>query len=157
MAMSATGRRRRSFRILRLFFGLVAGYFFLWLRARLVGRSYDFFEDEARRPPGRAVEIRTTALQMGGVLVKVGQFLSTRVDLLPPDHLEELSLLQDEVPGVTFEEIRMAAETSLGGPLSRLFSSSNRFQSRPPFAGTGAPGQAANRGDRGRQGADGLT
>src|SRR5579862_3864213 len=111
MAMSATGRRRRSFKILRLFFSLVLGYFFLWLRARLLGRSYDFFEDEARNRK-RAVKIRTAALQMGGVLIKVGQFLSTRVDLLPPEYIEELSLLQDEVPGVSFDQIRIAAEAS---------------------------------------------
>ncbi len=59
---------------------------------------------------------------MGGVLIKVGQFLSSRVDLLPPEYIEELSLLQDEVPSVPFSEIRLAAEKELGGPLARFYS-----------------------------------
>jgi predicted unusual protein kinase regulating ubiquinone biosynthesis (AarF/ABC1/UbiB family) len=120
MAKPVTGRRRRSFKILRLFFELMLGFFVQWLGARLVGRTYDFFEDESSNRK-RAIKIRRAALDMGGVLVKVGQFLSTRVDLLPPEYIEELSLLQDEVPGVSFEEIREVAEASLGGPLSSMF------------------------------------
>jgi predicted unusual protein kinase regulating ubiquinone biosynthesis (AarF/ABC1/UbiB family) len=120
MSMPITGRRRRSFKILRLFFGLVVGFALQWVGARLVGRQYDFFEDEARNRR-RAVRIRRAALEMGGVLVKVGQFLSTRVDLLPPEYIEELSLLQDEVPGVPFADIKGAAEASLGAPLTTLF------------------------------------
>ncbi len=58
---------------------------------------------------------------MGGVLIKVGQFLSSRVDLLPPEYIEELSLLQDEVPSVPFSEIRFAAERELGGPLEHFY------------------------------------
>jgi predicted unusual protein kinase regulating ubiquinone biosynthesis (AarF/ABC1/UbiB family) len=124
MAKSITGRRQRSFKILRLFFELVLGYFVQWLGSRLVGRSYDFFEDEQRNRK-RAIKIRRAALEMGGVLVKVGQFLSSRVDLLPPEYIEELALLQDEVPGVPFADIRKAAESSLGAPLSQLFSEFN--------------------------------
>lgn len=120
MAKPVTGRRRRSFKILRLFFELMLGFFVQWVGARLVGRTYDFFEDEASNRK-RAIKIRRAALDMGGVLVKVGQFLSTRVDLLPPEYIEELSLLQDEVPGVSFEEIREVAEASLGRPLSSMF------------------------------------
>lgn len=120
MARTITGRRRRSFKILRLFFWLVSGFFVQWFAARLVGRTYDFFGDEDRNRR-RAIAIRTAALDMGGVLVKVGQFLSTRVDLLPPEYIEELSLLQDEVPGVPFADIRRAAEAGLGGTLESLF------------------------------------
>jgi predicted unusual protein kinase regulating ubiquinone biosynthesis (AarF/ABC1/UbiB family) len=97
------------------------GFFVRWLGARLVGRTYDFFEDEENNRK-RAIKIRKAALEMGGVLVKVGQFLSTRVDLLPPEYIEELSLLQDEVPAVPFIEIKPAAEQSLGGPLDSMFS-----------------------------------
>jgi predicted unusual protein kinase regulating ubiquinone biosynthesis (AarF/ABC1/UbiB family) len=120
MSKPITGRRRRSYKILRLFFGLVAGYLVQWLAARIMGRQYDFFADEARNRR-RAIRIRRAALEMGGVLVKVGQFLSTRVDLLPPEYIEELSLLQDEVPGVPFPDIKRAAEASLGAPLQTMF------------------------------------
>ena len=121
MSRPVTGRRRRGFKILSLFFELVSGFFVRWLGARLVGRSYDFFGDEEHNRR-RAIKIRKAALEMGGVLVKVGQFLSTRVDLLPPEYIEELSLLQDEVPGVAFPEIKRAAEASLGQSLDAAFS-----------------------------------
>src|SRR5436305_4486680 len=112
--------RRRNARILRLFFSLVADFFFQYGRARLLGRSYDFFEDEQRNRK-RAIRIRNAALEMGGVLIKVGQFLSSRVDLLPAEYIEELALLQDEVPGVPFAEIRAALEREFGEPPEQTF------------------------------------
>jgi predicted unusual protein kinase regulating ubiquinone biosynthesis (AarF/ABC1/UbiB family) len=127
MSKAVTGRRRRSARILWLFFSLVISFFTEYAAARLSGRSYDFFSNsELNR--SRARRIRTTALQMGGVLIKVGQFLSSRVDLLPPEYIEELALLQDEVPGVPFAAIRQVAESELGGPLDQFYS---RFSEVP--------------------------
>lgn len=41
---------------------------------------------------------RKLSLEMGGVMIKLGQFLSARVDVLPPEVTEELLGLQDEVP-----------------------------------------------------------
>ncbi|PZR99431.1 MAG: ABC transporter, partial [Chloroflexi bacterium] len=113
-------RRTRNYRILRLFFGLVLSFTLQYLRARLSGRSYDFFADSSRNRR-RAIKIRTTALDMGGVLIKVGQFLSSRVDLLPTEYIEELALLQDEVPAVPFERIRAKVEHDLQAPLASLF------------------------------------
>src|SRR5947209_7548511 len=121
MSKAMTGRRRRSFKILRLFFSLVSSFFLEYLLSRLGGRPYDFFADSDRNR-SRAKQIRTTALEMGGVLIKVGQFLSSRVDVLPPEYIEELSLLQDEVPSVPFSEIRLAAEADLGGSLVHFYS-----------------------------------
>ncbi len=113
---------RRNFRILRLFFSLVFSFALQYLRARLRGRSYDFFSDSVRNRQ-RAIKIREAALQMGGVLIKVGQFLSSRVDLLPTEYIEELALLQDEVPGVPFADVKRVVESELNAPLSSLFSS----------------------------------
>jgi predicted unusual protein kinase regulating ubiquinone biosynthesis (AarF/ABC1/UbiB family) len=120
MSKPITGRRRRSFKILRLFFSLVVSFFFEYLLSRVGGRPYEFFADSERNR-SRARRIRTTALEMGGVLIKVGQFLSSRVDLLPTEYIEELSLLQDEVPSVPFPEIRAAAEKELGGQLADFY------------------------------------
>lgn len=113
MASGRPGSRRRTFRILRLFFSLVLSFLIQYARARVAGRSYDFFED-SRRNRQRAIRLRTTALEMGGVLIKVGQFLSSRVDLLPTEYIEELALLQDEVPPVPFPEIKAIVEAELG-------------------------------------------
>jgi predicted unusual protein kinase regulating ubiquinone biosynthesis (AarF/ABC1/UbiB family) len=121
MSNQAIGRRRREVRILTLFYSFFLGFLVEYVWARLTGRQYDFFADVERNRK-RAIKLRSTALEMGGVLIKVGQFLSTRVDLLPPEYIEELSLLQDQVPSVPFEEVRAAAEAELGGPLADFFS-----------------------------------
>ena len=64
-----------------------------------------------------AARYRTLAVQMGGVLIKVGQFLSARVDVLPEVVTDELSGLQDEVPSENFDDIRKVAEAEFGVPL----------------------------------------
>lgn len=68
----------------------------------------------ARRFHGLAVEL-------GGLMIKVGQFMSSRLDVLPPEITAELAGLQDEVPAVPFAEIRVLAEAELGIPLGRAF------------------------------------
>lgn len=120
MSRPKVHKRRRAVRILWLFFSLVFDFLFQYARARLTGRSYDFFEDSERNR-ARAIRVREEALRMGGLLIKVGQFLSSRVDLLPSEYIEELALLQDEVPAVPFDEIRPIIETELGGSVSALF------------------------------------
>src|SRR4030065_1420455 len=64
-----------------------------------------------------ASSYRKLAVQMGGVLIKVGQFLSARVDVLPEVVTTELSGLQDEVPSESFEDIRKVIEAEFGLPL----------------------------------------
>jgi predicted unusual protein kinase regulating ubiquinone biosynthesis (AarF/ABC1/UbiB family) len=63
------------------------------------------------------------AVRLGGVMIKVGQFLSSRVDVLPAEITAELSGLQDEVPPERFEDIRRVAEEELGLPLEQKYSS----------------------------------
>jgi predicted unusual protein kinase regulating ubiquinone biosynthesis (AarF/ABC1/UbiB family) len=60
---------------------------------------------------------------MGGVMIKVGQFLSSRLDVLPLEITSELSGLQDEVPAEKFDDIRREAEVELGSPLAEKFDS----------------------------------
>jgi len=58
---------------------------------------------------------------MGGVLIKVGQFLSARVDVMPGEVTDELAGLQDEVPSEPFAEIQSVVETEFGMPLLDKF------------------------------------
>ncbi len=64
---------------------------------------------------------RVLAVELGGVLIKVGQFLSTRVDILPAFVTHELSGLQDEVPAVPVSQLRAELERELGQPIASLF------------------------------------
>jgi len=68
-----------------------------------------------------AREFRNLAVTMGGVLIKVGQFISARVDVLPRAITDELADLQDEVPPEKFEDIRAVVEAELGKPLEQAF------------------------------------
>ncbi len=61
------------------------------------------------------------AAELGGLMIKVGQFMSSRLDVLPPEITRELEGLQDEVAPETFEAIRAQAETELGMPLELAY------------------------------------
>ncbi len=63
------------------------------------------------------------AIDLGGLMIKVGQFMSSRLDVLPPVITKELEGLQDEVPSVPFAQMRARAEEELGMPLERAFAS----------------------------------
>ena len=68
-----------------------------------------------------AARFRALAIQMGGVLIKVGQFMSARVDVLPDEFTSELVGLQDEVPEEDYSEIRRLVEDEFGLPLHEKF------------------------------------
>ena len=57
---------------------------------------------------------------MGGVMIKLGQFISTRADILPEEITNELAGLQDEVPSVPNEKMRAVIEGELGPVASRF-------------------------------------
>jgi predicted unusual protein kinase regulating ubiquinone biosynthesis (AarF/ABC1/UbiB family) len=69
------------------------------------------------------VRFRALAIKMGGLMIKVGQFLSARLDVLPPEITDELAGLQDEVPPVGFEAIRIQAESELALTLMEHYES----------------------------------
>ena len=75
-----------------------------------------------------AKAFRERATQMGGVMIKVGQFLSSRLDVLPREIIEELVDLQDEVGEESFERVRLTVETEFGKSLAEVF---ENFDPRP--------------------------
>lgn len=83
--------------------------------------------DPARRRQRWASDYRAFALQMGGVWIKLGQFFSSRVDVLPPDITAILADLQDEVLPVAWERIEEQIKRELGGELEQFFTEFNRI------------------------------
>ncbi|HET6370762.1 MAG TPA: AarF/UbiB family protein [Nitrospiria bacterium] len=75
-----------------------------------------------------AVRLREAAVALKGVLIKLAQFMSARVDLLPEEYTEELALLQDQVPPAPFSEIRDRIQHDLGKDPADLF---ERFEEVP--------------------------
>jgi len=69
------------------------------------------------------VHLRSALQEAGGIYVKLGQFLSTRADLLPAEAVAELSHLQDGVAPAGREEVRALLVEELGMAPERAFSS----------------------------------
>lgn len=67
--------------------------------------------------------LRLALETLGPVFVKLGQMLSTRRDLLPPEMVDELSKLQDQVPPFPGEQAQQVIERSLGFKLDTAFHS----------------------------------
>ncbi len=82
----------------------------------------------APRMQNFARRFHVLAVDLGGLMIKVGQFMSSRLDVLPPEITQELAGLQDEVPAVPFADIKRLAEAELGVSLERAFAS---FDERP--------------------------
>jgi predicted unusual protein kinase regulating ubiquinone biosynthesis (AarF/ABC1/UbiB family) len=119
--MQSSRFRGRYFRILNFFAGVI-GRFILWeLVIAKAGLRKWTRRTRAERFRREAVRFRALAIHMGGVMIKVGQFLSSRLDVLPPEVTDELANLQDEVPAESFESIKTLAEKELGAPLAEKF------------------------------------
>jgi predicted unusual protein kinase regulating ubiquinone biosynthesis (AarF/ABC1/UbiB family) len=74
-----------------------------------------------RRLQKLARRFHALAADLGGLMIKVGQFLSSRLDVLPPEITRELEGLQDEVAAESFASIVAQAERELGIPLDRAY------------------------------------
>jgi ubiquinone biosynthesis protein len=74
----------------------------------------------------RAIRLRLALEELGPIFVKFGQVLSTRPDLMPPDIVAELSLLQDRVPPFDSDLAIAQITRSLGAHPEELFASFER-------------------------------
>lgn len=63
-------------------------------------------------------------IELGPSYIKLGQWLSSRADLLPLPYLEELAKLQDKVPPAEFSKVKPIIESELG-KLENIFESFN--------------------------------
>jgi len=76
----------------------------------------------------KADELAADLEKLGPTFIKLGQLLSTRVELLPRAYLDALSRLQDEVEPFGFGEVEKMVTTELGVRMSKAFSD---FESKP--------------------------
>jgi len=67
--------------------------------------------------------LRLVFEELGPTFIKIGQILSTRPDILPPEYITELSKLQDSAPSFSFDTVREIIEADLGKDINQLFSS----------------------------------
>lgn len=101
--------RNRAFFVLTEFFKLFAQY--LWKRLSGSGNLTAEFSRDLRQ----AIE------RLGGLMVKAGQLLALRLDLLPLEVCEELAKLQDRSRGFSFDHVKRVVQEELGMPLEEAF------------------------------------
>ena len=71
----------------------------------------------------QAKRLRAALEELGPTFSKVGQVLSTRPDLLPAEYVEELAMLQDNVPPMPERDVVRVSEQELGVPWEDVFES----------------------------------
>ena len=69
----------------------------------------------------RPLHLRLALEELGTTFIKLGQILSTRADLLPPEYLAELTKLQDSAPPVAFEDMQKVLVAELNRPIPEIF------------------------------------
>jgi predicted unusual protein kinase regulating ubiquinone biosynthesis (AarF/ABC1/UbiB family) len=115
-------RRRRFLRISWWFLRAIVHVFFFdillgrWWITRWYPRRTGLI-----RWQRMARSFRVLATAMGGVLIKLGQFLSSRTDILPIQITDELAGLQDEVPPAPLPYVLATIVAELGAPPDALF------------------------------------
>ncbi len=82
--------------------------------------------DEDRGDPARAEDLTADLEALGPTYIKLGQLLSTRVDLLAPAYTEALSRLQDDVEPFSFDEVEEIITAELGMGPSRFYATFDR-------------------------------
>jgi ubiquinone biosynthesis protein len=65
--------------------------------------------------------IRRVLEELGPSFIKLGQLMSTRADIFPPEYIAEFKKLQDQVPPIPFVEIKEVIERELKRPISDIF------------------------------------
>ena len=86
-------------------------------RFLLFGGSREVSSEQRRK---RAASLLNSLLTLGPTFIKLGQLLSTRPDILPPEYIDEFSKLQDSVPPAPWEEARVVLEEDLGPVADRF-------------------------------------
>lgn len=117
--MTSHSKIRRTGAVFRLFAG-----FFLEIAQYKLSRKIYGPRMEKRLPElyrNQAIRFRETALVLQGLMIKVGQFFSTRIDVLPGEYISELALLQDQVPPVSSAQIKDVIQLELGGTVEDVF------------------------------------
>src|SRR6266699_6392465 len=113
----------RSFRVSRL---LLWTIWVIYRERRRVIRAREKGHDDVQPNIDVLIKVlvafRQTAIQLGVLMIKLGQFLSSRADLLPEEALAVLASLQDEVPAEPFSHVGSVIEEELGKPIEHIFS-----------------------------------
>ncbi|MGD7045221.1 ABC1 kinase family protein [Jeotgalibacillus proteolyticus] len=95
-----------------------------WFQKRYKGSWNSNVEEKWSRLTGRqAREYKKLALKLEGLMIKLGQFLSTRADIMPKSFINELDGLTDRVPPVPWEKAKSVMESEWNTDTSSIVQS----------------------------------
>src|SRR5687767_16012708 len=80
-------------------------------------------EPRGLTPSERGRRICATVTRLGPSYIKLGQFLSTRPDIVGPEMADALSVLKDDLPPFPTAEARAIVEATIGQPIESIFDS----------------------------------
>jgi predicted unusual protein kinase regulating ubiquinone biosynthesis (AarF/ABC1/UbiB family) len=86
-----------------------------------VGVAWDYVTKRENNRRARAQQLTRAISQLGPAIIKAGQALASRPDLLPSEYLEELQKLQDDVPRFSNDLAFATVEQELGVPFGDVF------------------------------------
>jgi predicted unusual protein kinase regulating ubiquinone biosynthesis (AarF/ABC1/UbiB family) len=87
-------------------------------RKKWINQENNQIDSEQFRKNAR--KVLNTFISLGPVYIKLGQWLSSRADILPQPYLEELSKLQDSVPPAPYDQVKPIIEKEIG-PIDKKF------------------------------------
>lgn len=108
--------------------GILSSYGFGYMLKQLgLGSLLRLPQRVLRRPAPELLDgpqrLRMALIELGPTYIKLGQMMSTRPDIVPPEFLTELNQLQDTVPPFSSEQSLRIIEADLGQPIDKLFAS----------------------------------
>ncbi|MEO2264378.1 MAG: AarF/ABC1/UbiB kinase family protein [Nitrosopumilus sp.] len=108
-----------TLRTIEIFIKLLPSIFAL-RRDRKKWINQDKTEIDSEQFRKNARKVLDTFISLGPVYIKLGQWLSSRADILPQPYLEELAKLQDSVPAAPFDQVKPIIEKDFG-PIDKKF------------------------------------
>lgn len=111
-------KRSASYRIVRIVWMAVVFFIqVIWFQKRHRGNFTPAVTEQWNALVTKQARIyKKTALELGGLLVKLGQFLSTRADIMPASFIQELEGLTDQVTPVPSEKALQLLDDEWGRP-----------------------------------------
>jgi ubiquinone biosynthesis protein len=140
--LTGPAKALRNLRRVRQIAGVLVKHGLSDIAERLSLRSYMPFFGKGRQAEKLPLADRVTDVlqELGPTFVKLGQMLSQRPDILPPDFVKSFRRLQDKVKPFPVDQARAMAERSLAGSLDELYVD---FSAQPLASGSIAQVHAA--------------